>query len=128
MPKFIVASVGEGLVTLRSPGANYETTFKLGGVAKALKAGDKVRGSILAPAWKAEKVSDGGNYVEPLLGRPRRMQGEIMSINAAANQLTVHVGYDVTVTLPDRYKASAFAVGQRIGWDNIEIPTFELQD
>src|SRR5438105_3973798 len=68
MPKFIVDSVADGLVTLVVPGTNYENTFKL--EAGKVAAGDRVRGTIHAPAWKAETVSEGGNYVEPLLGRP----------------------------------------------------------
>jgi hypothetical protein len=53
------------------------------------------------------------------------MQGTIISVNTASNELTVQVGYEATVSLPDQYKASDFKEGERIGWDNIEIPTFE---
>jgi hypothetical protein len=125
MPKFIVDSVVDGLVTLAVPGTNYENTFKLG--AGKVAAGDRVRGTIHAPAWKAETVSDGGNYVEPLLGRPRRMQGTVIASNAGSNELTVHVGYDVIVKLPDKYRTYQFPVGTRVGWDNIEMPTFEAE-
>jgi chorismate mutase len=69
----------------------------------------------------------GGNYVEPLYGRPRRMQGTILSVNAATNELTVQVAYEVTVKLPAKYKAADYLVGQRVGWDNIEIPVLEVQ-
>jgi hypothetical protein len=84
----------------------------------------RVHGKILAPAWKVDRVELGGNYVEPLVGRPRRMQGTIVAVNAAANELLVHVGYEATCQLPERYKAADYQVGQRVGWDNIEIPTF----
>ena len=126
MPKFILDAVQNDLVTLAVPNANYKNSFKLAGVpGSSLPApGHPVRGKILAPAWKAESVELGGNYVEPLYGRPRRMQGTILSIDAASNELTVQVGYEVTVKLPEKYKAESFAVGDRIGWDNIEIPTF----
>jgi hypothetical protein len=72
-------------------------------------------------------VELGGNYVEPLAGRPRRMQGTILAVNAAANELTVQVGYEATVKLPAQYKADTFKPGERVGWDNIEVPAFTPQ-
>jgi len=127
MPKFIVDSLDNGTVTLRVPGSNYRNSFALAQPAAALKAGDRVRGTIHAPAWKVDRVELGGNYVEPLVGRPRRMQGTILSVNAGANELTVQVGYEATVKLPAKYSADTFKPGERVGWDNIEIPAFEPQ-
>lgn len=123
MPKFVVESVENGIVTLRVPGNNYRNSFAVADEA-GLAAGSRVRGKVMAPAWKVDRVETGGNYVEPLYGRPRRMQGTILSIDTAANTLTVQVGYEATCLLPERYRAADFVVGQRVGWDNIELPTF----
>jgi hypothetical protein len=128
MPKFIVDQVENGQVTLRVPGFNYANTFALAGeVPASVVARARVRGTIRAPAWKVDRVELGGNYVEPLAGRPRRMQGTILAVNPAANELTVQVGYEAVVKLPGRYKAAEFQVGQRIGWDNLQMPTFQLE-
>jgi hypothetical protein len=125
MSKFVVESVSEGTVTLKVPGMNYRNTFLIQGNAASFEPGQRIRGAIHAPAWKVDRVELGGNYVEPLCGRPRRMQGTILSVNPAANELTVRVGYEVTVQLPAKYNASTYQPGERVGWDNIEIPTFE---
>jgi len=126
MPKFVVESFESGIVTLKVPGSNYRNSFAVSPEhAAGMTAGSRVRGTILAPAWKVDEVELGGNYVEPLFGRPRRMQGTILAINTGANELTVQVGYEATVHLPEKYKASEYKVGQRVGWDNIELPTFE---
>ena len=127
MPKFVVESVENGLVTLRVPGSNYRNSFKVVGAAAGLTPGSRVRGAIHAPAWKVDRVELGGNYVEPLFGRPRRMQGTILAVNPSANELTVQVGYEATVKLPTGARADSFKPGERIGWDNIEIPTFQPQ-
>ena len=101
MPKFIVDKVENGQVTLCVPGMNYANTFALpGAVPAALVAGASVRGTIHATAWKVDRVETGGNYVEPLAGRPRRMQGAVVAVNPAANELTVQVGYEAVVKLP----------------------------
>jgi hypothetical protein len=128
MPKFVVDRVENGQVTLRVPGLNYANTFAPAGeFPGGLVCGARVRGTIHAPAWKVDRVELGGNYVEPLAGRARRMQGTILAVNAAANELTVQVGYEAVVRLPDRYKAGEFQVGQRIGWDNLHMPTFHSE-
>ncbi len=128
MPRFIVDSLDNGMITLRVSGFHYAHTFTLAGnPPPALAPGARVRGTIHAPAWKVDRVELGGNYVEPLLGRPRRMQGTILAVNAPANELTVRVGYEVTVKLPEKYQAADYKVGERIGWDNIAIPTFTLE-
>jgi hypothetical protein len=125
MSKFIVDSIPENTDTLKVPGTNYRNTFILHSPA-TLEPGQRVRGTIHAPAWKVDRVELGGNYVEPLFGRPRRMQGTILSVNPATNELTVQVAYEATVKLPPKYTASNYHPGERVGWDNIEIPTFEL--
>jgi len=125
MPKFIVEALENNLVTLKVPGTNYQNSFVVSGALDGLKVGSRVRGRIVAPAWKVDRVELGGNYVELLFGRPRRMQGTILSVDEAANCLTVQVGYEATVQLPAGSKASEFQVGERVGWDNIEIPAFE---
>ena len=124
MPKFVVESLADGMVTLSVPGMNYRNSFAVKGTA-GLTSGARVRGTIHAPAWKLDSVELGGNYVEPLYGRPRRMQGTILGVNAATNELTVQVGYEATVKLPEKYKASDYKVGERVGWDNIDVPVFE---
>ncbi len=126
MGKFIVDSVEKTTITLRTQGSNYRNTFLLQGDPAGLTPGTRVHGTIYAPAWKVDRVELGGNYVEPLVGRPRRMQGTILSINTTANELTVRVGYEATVSLPEGSRADQFKVGERIGWDNIEMPAFEL--
>jgi hypothetical protein len=125
MPKFVVDSVGEGVVTLRVPGSNYCNTFAVSGDGLKFEPGQRVRGTIHAPAWKVDRVELGGNYVEPLFGRPRRMQGTILSVDVARNELTVQVGYEATVKLPAKYSAASYQVGERVGWDNIDVPSFE---
>ena len=124
MAKFIVDSVENDVVTLRVPNMNYRNSFVLKGAE--LKAGEWVQGKILASAWKVDRVELGGNYVEPLFGRPRRMQGTILAVDVGQNELTVQVGYEVTVKLPTKYKAADYHVGDRVGWDNQEVPVLEL--
>ena len=126
MMKFIIDSVENGCLTLRAPGTNYRHTFQCSGGSN-LSPGGKVFGAIYAAAYKIEPVSAGGNYVEPVFGRPRRMQGLVVAQHPDRNELVVRVGYDVVVKAPTGQNASDFAVGSRVGWDNAADPRFELE-
>ncbi len=124
--KFIVESIKNDLVTLKTPNANYRNTFKCVSAGE-LVVGKRVSGTVHAPARKIEAVSQGGNYVEPLFGRPRRMQGLVLQQNTAKNILIVQTGYEVTVQLPPPQSAADYPVGSRVGWDNADWPEFSLQ-
>ena len=120
--KFIVDATQNDLVTLKTPDANYCNTFKF--VGQPPVVGTRVVGEVYACARKAEMVSLGGNYVEPLFGRPRRMQGMVLEQNVQRNELRVRTGYDVTVKLPENQPATEFPIGSHVGWDNGDWPEF----
>lgn len=124
--KFIVERIENDLVTLKTPNANYRNTFKCSSAADLI-VGKRVAGSVHAPARKIEAVSQGGNYVEPLFGRPRRMQGLVLRQNAMDNSLIVRTAYETTVRLPPQQQASDYPMGSRVGWDNADWPEFTVE-
>ena len=124
--KFIVESIENDLVTLKTPNANYRNTFRCSSAAD-LVVGKRISGSIHAPARKIEAVSQGGNYVEPLFGRPRRMQGLVLKLNAAENSLLVQTAYETHVQLPPHQQATDYPPGSRVGWDNADWPEFVVE-
>ncbi len=62
--------------------------------------------------------------LEPLFGRPRRMQGLVLQQNPAENSLLVQTAYKTTVQLPPHQQASDYPAGSRVGWDNADWPEF----
>lgn len=124
--KFIVENIDHDLITLKTPNANYRNTFKCPAAAD-LVVGKRVTGTVHAPGRKIDAVSQGGNYVEPLFGRPRRMQGIVLRQNIADNSLIVQPAYEVTVQLPIGQQAADYPVGSRVGWDNADWPEFIVE-
>ncbi len=72
----LVARDGEQ-ITLALPGSDYRIDLQLDGRLEA-DLGDKVTGTIHARAQRVDRVTGGGRYVEPVFGRPRRVQGVIV--------------------------------------------------
>ncbi|MEM7577626.1 MAG: hypothetical protein AAF328_09135 [Planctomycetota bacterium] len=54
--------------------------------------GDKLTGTLHAEALRVDTITAGGRYVEPGVGRPRRVQGTIVGGNPSENTLFVKAG------------------------------------
>lgn len=87
--------------------------------------GKRIIGHIHAQARRVDKVQTGGRYVEPVMGRPRRVQGSIVAINAAARTITIDAGVPIECTLTDRRQhPGEFAVGEFVSMDVLDGARF----
>lgn len=88
--------------------------------------GKRVPGAIRCNAWKVDIVSVGGDYVEPVYGKPRRVQGHVIA--KTSNGIVVRVcgtPFCGTLTEHCKIKAADIPVGARVGMDITGQPTFE---
>ncbi|MBA4027969.1 MAG: hypothetical protein C0475_02295 [Planctomyces sp.] len=96
--------------------------------------GKRAVGTIRCRARRADVVSTGGRYVEPVIGRPRRVQGTILEIRPTQNAIVVSAGGAASVdgqplpivcelTAPNQ-RAESLAVGQLVSMDVHEGATF----
>ena len=75
--------------------------------------GKRILGTIRAEAKRVDIVRTGGKYVEPVIGRPRRVQGRIVETDTARNTITVDAAAPFVCRLTDhRQRASDFEPGQ----------------
>ncbi|MCW5757230.1 MAG: hypothetical protein KIT54_08355 [Phycisphaeraceae bacterium] len=89
--------------------------------------GDKVFGTIHARARRVDVVPSGGKYVEPVIGRPRRVQGRVIGHVEVpgGDQLVIDAGVPMHFTLVDaRQHARDFAVGDLVSFDVLDGACF----
>jgi hypothetical protein len=90
-----------------------------------VEIGKRVIGRIRCKAWKLDYVSAGGSFIEPILGRPRRVQGRVIGSLGSHNTLVVEVcGTPIVTELPDRWQADAIQIGTHVGVDVYDGATF----
>jgi len=79
----------------------------------------RIAGVIHAKAKRVDKTKGGrgGRYFEPVYGRPRRVQGRIVSVDAGANTITVNAACAITCELSGGQKTNEFAVGEFVTFD-----------
>jgi len=90
------------------------------------KVGERREGYIAADAKRVDVVNSGGRYVEPVIGRPRRVQGTVVAVDAGSNTIAVNAGMPIICRLTDpRQRASDFEKGDFVSFDVMRGATFE---
>ena len=87
----------------------------------------QVVGTLHAHAKRVDVVSSGGGrYIEPVMGRPRRVQGRVVAGDHQANTLQIHAGagmIEATLMLPQ--KTADFSLGQTVTFSVMRGATFQ---
>ncbi len=111
------------LVKLCLPNTNYELHLVPQGRVRA-EEGKRLIGIVRAKARRIDNVQTGGRYVEPVYGRPRRVQGRVIAIKDGA--VVVDAGLPVHCTPTDpRQKPEGFEIGQIVSFDVLDGATIE---
>lgn len=104
------------LLVLDVPGTDYELHL-LPAEGFSAEVGDKVAGTVRAQARRMDVIEAGGRYIEPVYGRPRRVQGRVVGGRVADNEVYVKAGPILAITPLPPQRAADFAVGQLVTFD-----------
>lgn len=111
-------------VKITFPNTSYEIHL-LPTAPIATAPGKRIIGTIRAKCRRIDVVGTGGRYVEPVYGRPRRVQGSVIAIDQANNAVVVDATIPIHCTPTDpRQKATDFQPGQFVSFDVLEGATF----
>ena len=107
----------DGLIVLGLPGSEYRLTLVIE-IDLPATVGQTITGTIHATARRVDVVPAGGRYVEPVYGRPRRVQGRLVGGHGPSRTLYVKAGPALICTLSDtRQSVDQFHVGQLVSFD-----------
>jgi hypothetical protein len=111
-------------LVLEIPNTSYQLHL-IPTAAPGVERGKRLVGVIRAQARRVDVVKSGGRFVEPVFGRPRRVQGIIVARDASSNTITVNAGVPLVLTLTDaRQRADQFADGDFVCCDVLDGATF----
>lgn len=92
----------------------------------SVEPGDKVFGTISARARRVDVVPSGGQFVEPVIGRPRRVQGRVVA--KEGDKIVVDAGVPIHCLLTDgRQHVGDFHVGDMVSFDVLDGASFTSQ-
>jgi hypothetical protein len=115
------------IVKLNVPNTSYELHLRPTGAITGAPA-KRLIGTIAAQARRIDMVETGGRYLEPVYGRPRRVQGTVVSGDDSRRVLVIDAGVPIHLTLGDqRQRPSDFAPGTLVSCDVLDGATFTPQ-
>lgn len=105
-------------IVLAVAGTDYQVHLVLDGeLPSDVEVHDWISGVVRADAQRADLMKAGGRFIEPVYGRPRRIQGCIIGGDVSANIIVVDCGIKVHAKLMPLQKAGDFATEQLVGFD-----------
>jgi len=109
----VLAAADDKRITLAIPGTDYRLELALSGTLGS-RVGDKIAGTIKAQARRIDVIKSGGLFVDPVMGRPRNVQGRIIEVDTNGNTLTVNAGVPIVIKPSPRQKAADFRPAQLV--------------
>lgn len=103
-------------IVLSIPGTEYQLHLSVH-QRPATPKGKRIAGVIRAQARRIDVVHRGGRFIEPVNGRPRRVQGEVVSIDPGAQTVTVHAGIPIVCKVDQPQRAEQFQMGDFVSFD-----------
>jgi hypothetical protein len=115
-----------GYVVISFPNTSYRTHLvPTSPVTTA--PGKRILGAIRCRARRIDRVKTGGRYLEPVYGRPRRVQGAVISVEGGALVVDASVPVHVEPTGPGQ-NAADFQPGDFVSFDALDGATFTPRD
>lgn len=91
-----ITAVKDGVVHFAPSGTNYELHLDAPGYAGPV--GALAQGYVRVTARKVWTVPSGGNFIAPIFGTPRTIQGRVRAVEDQS--IVVHAGVPLVVELP----------------------------
>ena len=120
----VLESTHTGHIVVSFPDTSYQMHLLVPLQVRS-EIGKRIIGTIRVDARRIDIVDTGGKYVEPLLGRPRRVQGRVVACNAGTRTLVVDAGMPIHLHLLDQRQSTAdFVPGDLVSCDVRDGATF----
>jgi hypothetical protein len=103
-------------VVLGVPGSDYRLHLSVYQQPHQ-ETGKRVVGTIRAQARRIDTTRTGGRYIEPVYGRPRRIQGEVVAVDAAEQTVTINATVPIVCKTNGVQRAEQFKPGDFVATD-----------
>ena len=112
----VLVEAGDGQIVFGLRGTDYQLHLQVN-VAMNERDGAPLIGRIHAQARRVDLAPSGGCYIEPVYGRPRRLQGRIAATDPQNHSIVVRCACPFVCALAPGQQASAFDIGDFVTFD-----------
>ena len=116
--EFRLLALDDEFVELGIPGTDYRIKLVPGeGMDEnTVPIGKRIRGRVYGRALKVHQPPAGGNYIEPIMGHPRIVQGMVIATDPSSRRLLVDLVVPVWIELMETQSAAEFATGDIVNF------------
>jgi hypothetical protein len=104
-----------GALRLSIPGTEYVLDLAAGG-ATSVALGKRVSGVVSGRALKLHRTHAGGEFIEPVEGHPRIVQGRVRDTDPAGNRILLQAVVPMWITLATDQRAQEFHAGDIVNF------------
>ncbi len=108
-------TVADGIAEFTVPGTQYRLHLAVDADLDT-QTGRRIRGRIRGRALRMHRASAGGNFIEPLQGRPRIVQGIVLAVDPAANEVVLDLVVPVRIAMHADQNAGTFTTGDVVNF------------
>jgi len=108
--------IREGMIVLAKSGTNYRLHLVVD-QPPSVEVGDRIQGRIYANAKRVDVVNTGGRMIEPVIGRPRRLQGRVLAVDPPGGTMTVDCAVPFVCKLLPSQSPNDFEPGHLVSFD-----------
>ena len=110
--------VEDDRIVLGLEGTDYRLYLQVSGRINA-SPNTRIKGRITARACRVDRIRRGGRFIEPVYGRPRRVQGTIIGADPSNKTITVRCGGQCPMVceLTAKQEVADFPAGSLVGFD-----------
>lgn len=110
----VLESVAPGMIVLAVPGTDYRLHL-VPTAAPMAPVGKRMTGTISAKALRMFKASGGGRFIEPVIGQPRIVAGQVLAVDQANRRALVDVSVPMWLTFEAKQHGDVtFSVGDLV--------------
>lgn len=118
---------GQECIVLAIPKTNYRLHLVVDAPLETPK-GQAVPGRINVQANRVDSCKTGGQFIDPVMGRPRTIQGRVRTIDLENNQLVIQAKIAIRAQLRAPQNAGDFAPGDLVRFVVDRGATFTPQE
>ncbi len=97
------------------PGTDYRIELATSGL-DASDVGTRVQGRVHGQAQRMHRTPAGGNFIEPLEGRPRIVQGTVIAVDPGRNEVLVDLVVPMRVAMFEGEHATTLSSGEMVNF------------
>ena len=108
-------TAADGIAEFTVPGTQYRLHLAVDADLDA-QPGRRIRGRVRGRALRMHRASAGGNFIEPLQGRPRIVQGIVLAVDPDANEVVLDLVVPVRIAMHADQAAGTFSTGDVVNF------------